>query len=84
MKKKNIKKKNLFLKSIGFFIATTLILFLIMYIFLNPMIQDAYVKGYERGQEEDCDFLIKEGVVRTYEEMQEEIKNNINFSLNLT
>lgn len=76
--KKNIKKT--IWKSVGFFFATTIILFLILYFFMNPIIQDAYLKGYERGKAEKCELLLSITENQTFEQIGSNIVQNINYS----
>jgi hypothetical protein len=36
-----------------------LVTFLLLYIIVSPMVQDAYKKGYERGVSENCPDVMK-------------------------
>jgi hypothetical protein len=36
-----------------------IVTFVVLYIFINPMIQDAYNKGYERGLGENCQEVLE-------------------------
>ena len=48
-----------YMKALIIFISTMIVSAIVMYIFINPIVQDAYNKGYKRGIDEKCADLME-------------------------
>ena len=75
-------------QGLGIFLASLVVTFLFITLFLEPIVQDAYQKGYDKGKNESCDNGLK------FNQISEDWDNdcpfgdcvpklNVNFSLNL-
>jgi hypothetical protein len=47
-------KGNRFVQGFLIFFSVLCVTFILIYVFMNPMIQDAYKKGYDKGKNETC------------------------------
>lgn len=76
-------KVNKILQGVLLFFGVLILCFAFLYSIVEPMVQDAYKKGYDKGKNETCKFIISNGWTGD-NPTNKEIKIKINYSLNLT
>ena len=73
------------IKGITIFSVILLISFIVIVALLDPLIQDVYTKGYNRGKNESCNFLTDLLRTNAYEPTGHiNFSSTLNFSMNLT
>lgn len=75
---------NLIIKGTFVFFGVLIFTFALLYSLINPLVQDAYSKGYEKGKNDTCRVFIEYKEEKGDNPYNRPIKLIINASLNLS